>query len=97
MIIGDFLGPIIGGNISNKYGFKYSNIFVSLLCLIQTIIFGCYFKNEIIEEYYDGQKYIINDDSEKKNNYLIGKHRKNLSSNSYIQRIEFDVINQQYI
>jgi hypothetical protein len=33
----------------------------------------------------------------KKNNYLIGKHRKNLSSNSYIQRIEFDVINQQYI
>ena len=97
MTIGDFLGPIIGGNISNKYGFKYSNIFVSLLCLIQTIIFGCYFKNEIIEEYYDGQKYIINDESEKKNNYLIGKHRKNLSSNSYIQRIEFDVINQQYI
>ena len=56
--VGDFLGPILGGNISNKYGFKYSNIFVSFIGLTQTIIFGYYFKNEIIEEYFDGLKYV---------------------------------------
>ena len=68
--VGDFLGPILGGNISNKYGFKYSNIFVSLIGLTQTVIFGYYFKDEIIEEYFNGQKYVEQiEEFDKKDDY----------------------------
>ena len=68
--VGDFLGPILGGNISNKYGFKYSNIFVSLIGLTQTVIFWYYFKDEIIEEYFNGQKYVEQiEEFDKKDDY----------------------------
>ncbi len=46
------------GILCNKFGFKYNNIFVCLIELTQTIIFGYYFKDEIIEEYFNGLKYV---------------------------------------
>ena len=37
--IGDFTGPIFGGMISEKYGFKYSCIGMSLIALVFGVLY----------------------------------------------------------
>jgi MFS family permease len=45
--IGDFLGPIIGGFISEKRGFLMSNIFMGIIALIAGIFYGVFYFKEI--------------------------------------------------
>ena len=45
--IGDFLGPIIGGFISEKKGFLMSNIFMGIIALIAGIFYGVFYFKEI--------------------------------------------------
>ena len=52
---GDFIGPIYGGFISSNYGFKYSNIYMSLIALIDCIYYYIYYMrymNEIIKDIF---------------------------------------------
>jgi MFS family permease len=59
--IGDFGGPIVGGFISDQFGFQFSCIFTSFLNLVLFIIyFGIYF-NVILREIG-----VSNDDNNKK-------------------------------
>ena len=45
---GDFLGPFFGGFISTKYGFLYSNVYMSVIAFFNSCFFFFYYKNEII-------------------------------------------------
>ena len=44
---GDFLGPFFGGFISTKYGFLYSNVYMSVIAFFNSCFFFFYYKNEI--------------------------------------------------
>jgi len=99
--IGDFSGPIIGGFISNKYGFKYSNIFTFFMGIIITLIFCFYFKKEIINEYYDKTKYIkLNEENliNKIDNDINYKENEqyNNSTNNNDSKIIMDIIDDKY-
>ena len=52
---GDFIGPIFGGFISTNFGFKYSNVFMSLIAFIIFIYYFLYYKeniNEVIKDIF---------------------------------------------
>ena len=46
--LGDFIGPVFGGFISTKYGFLYSNVYMSVIAFFNSCFFFFYYKNEII-------------------------------------------------
>ena len=47
--VGDFIGPVYGGFVSSNFGFKYSNIYMSLIAFISCI----YFLYELFESIED--------------------------------------------
>ena len=50
---GDFLGPVYGGFVSTHFGFKYSNIYMSVIALINSIYYYLYYReliNDIIRD-----------------------------------------------
>ena len=46
---GDFIGPVFGGFVSTKYGFFYSNVYMSIIGLISSFLFFCYYSRNIME------------------------------------------------
>lgn len=48
--VGDFTGPIMGGAISDKYGFKYSCLFMGVIGLVYSLVFGVYYYRDIYKE-----------------------------------------------
>ena len=76
--IGDFLGPIIGGFISEKKGFLMSNIFMGVIALIAGTFYGIFYFKEIshgimiggdINNEADKEKFLMNlDDGPISNN-----------------------------
>ena len=96
--IGDFCGPIFGGYISDKYGFKYSNIFTSILGIIITLIFSFYFRKEITNEYYDKTKYIkLNEENllNKIDNDINDKETEQYNNNNNRDKIIMDIIDDK--
>ena len=52
---GDFLGPVYGGFVSTNFGFKYSNIYMSVIAFINGIYYYIYYKqylNDIIKDIF---------------------------------------------
>ena len=52
---GDFLGPVYGGFVSTNFGFKYSNIYMSVIAFINCIYYYIYYKqymNNIIKDIF---------------------------------------------
>ncbi len=52
---GDFLGPVYGGFVSTKFGFKYSNIYMSIIAFIDCIYYYIYYRqylNDIIKDIF---------------------------------------------
>lgn len=52
--IGDFCGPVFGGMISESYGFKWSNISLSILTIIYSVIFGSVYFKSMYTEFMNG-------------------------------------------
>ena len=53
--VGDFIGPVYGGFVSTNFGFKYSNIYMSIITFINCIYFYCYYRrsmNEVIKDIF---------------------------------------------
>ena len=53
--VGDFIGPVYGGFVSTNFGFKYSNIYMSLIAFISCIYFYLYYRqsmNEVIKDIF---------------------------------------------
>ena len=53
--VGDFIGPVYGGFVSTKFGFKYSNIYMSVIAFINCIYFYFYYRermNEVIKDIF---------------------------------------------
>jgi len=82
--LGDFIGPVFGGFISTKYGFLYSNVYMSFIALLNAAFFFFVYKNEIISVFkeiiYFGFKnrfFIENLNNNDKKNFLF-ENRENL-------------------
>lgn len=53
--VGDFIGPVYGGIVSSNFGFKYSNIYMSVIAFISSIYFYLYYRqgmNEVIKDIF---------------------------------------------
>lgn len=50
---GDFLGPVYGGFVSTKFGFKYSNIYISVIAFINSIYYYLYYRQNINDIFHD--------------------------------------------
>lgn len=94
--IGDFFGPVLGGFISENYGFKWSNVAMSLLSLVYSLIYAIayhevfmnFFKKRkekpLIEETEDYGKI----ETKKNFRFNIGGHKRNTSSFSSLHKID---------
>ena len=51
--LGDFFGPIYGGFMSTHFGFKYSNIFMSVIAFINCIYYYIYYRKEMNSIFID--------------------------------------------
>lgn len=52
---GDFLGPVYGGFVSTNFGFKYSNIYMSVIAFIDAIYYYFYYRqymNDVIKDIF---------------------------------------------
>ena len=95
--IGDFLGPVFGGAVSEKYGFKYSCLYMSLISLFYTVLFGLFYFKQIYSDLTTDikpQEPLIDEDedylsaiTDKKSRMNIPGHRKH-TSHSSIHKIE---------
>ena len=54
--IGDFTGPIFGGMISEKYGFKYSCIGMSLIALVFGVLYVIVYGKKMVNDMMKGDK-----------------------------------------
>jgi predicted MFS family arabinose efflux permease len=84
--IGDFCGPVIGGFLSEKYGFNISCGLVSLVSFIFGVVFVFMYKNVMIKDLnYSGKNTpLINDnDVSKISNINIFIKRRRTQSNSF--------------
>ena len=79
---GDFLGPFFGGFVSTKYGFLYSNVYMSVIAFSNSCFFFFYYKNEIcfvIKDifYFGFKERFLKDDSDKseKSDFIFYKGR----------------------
>lgn len=45
--LGDFFGPVAGGVVSEKYGFKYSCLFMGLVGLAYSVVYGVYYYRDV--------------------------------------------------
>jgi MFS family permease len=50
---GDFLGPVYGGFVSTNFGFKYSNIYMSVIAFINCIYYYLYYRQNINNIFHD--------------------------------------------
>ena len=48
--VGDFIGPIIGGFLTNRFGFNFCNTVIAFVIGIYSFIFAKYFYKNILEE-----------------------------------------------
>lgn len=95
--IGDFVGPVFGGAVSEKYGFKYSCLYMSLISLFYTVLFGLFYFKQIYSDLTTDikpQEPLIDEDedylsaiTDKKFRMNIPGHRKH-TSHSSIHKIE---------
>jgi dipeptide/tripeptide permease len=84
--IGDFCGPVIGGFLSEKYGFNISCGLVSLVSFIFGVVFVFMYKNVMIKDLnYSGKNTpLINDnDVSKISNINIFIKRRRTQSNCF--------------
>ena len=90
--IGDFLGPIIGGFISEKKGFLMSNIVMGIIAIFVGIIYGLFYFKEIyhgiiiggdIYDNTDKEKFLMNLEENGSNN------NNNTNYNNFIERNSF--------
>lgn len=95
--IGDFTGPVFGGAISEKYGFKYSCLYMSFIGIAYAVIFGLFYFKAMYNDLTTvavKQEPLIDDDedylsavTDKKFRMNIPGHRKH-TSHSSVHRIE---------
>ena len=83
---GDFLGPVYGGFISTHFGFKKSNIYMSVMAFINSIYYYLYYRqliNEVIKDIYINGLFKIRyseEDQEKSERIDIKESRSRKSS-----------------
>jgi MFS family permease len=90
--IGDFLGPIIGGFISEKKGFLMSNIVMGLIALIIGIIYGLFYFKEIVHGIMIGGD--IYDEADKEKFLLnledgVNSNSNSSNYNSFVERSSY--------
>ena len=78
--IGDFTGPIIGGFLSNRFGFYYSCFIVALFCLFYAVFFVFYFFENIRNDLKE--KNIENGNGDGNNNLLNNNENKDENNNN---------------
>ena len=91
---GDFLGPVYGGFVNTKFGFKYSNIYMSVIAFIDCIYYYLYNRqtmNDIFHDIYANGFFKIRytaEDKEKSERLDIKASRSRKSSFSYVNEIK---------
>ena len=87
--IGDFIGPVIGGFLSNRFGFNFCNFVIALVMLIYTFIYGKHFYENILEDFHknkdDSNKLIENDINSNYGKKNLNKSLENCLSPNYYE------------
>ena len=101
--VGDFIGPVYGGFVSTNFGFKYSNIYMSVIAFINCIYFYFYYRermNGVIKDIFvngfSKKRYSIED--EKKSERIdikASRSRKSSISKKSDEEIRKKDINKQ--
>ena len=84
--IGDFIGPLYGGFVSTNFGFKYSNIYISVIGFLNCMYYYIYYRqnlNNIIRDIFKNGLCIIRytaEDQEKSERLDIKASRSRKSS-----------------